>query len=182
MQAPNHVLAGVLIEKVFSGVKSRWLRGLLIAITGLLLHSIFDRIASLTYHPPQPDFKSLFWVSYHVLVLVGFIVSLYYFWKPYHVGIIFSILPDFDWVIIHGKEILGIRSGFYGNPWIHEGVHWLVDRVPPFSLLQHLPDLTTLPVAVLFELFIAGSMLYLIVNAPFAWNSEELDEPDMEES
>ena len=182
MQAPTHVLTGVLIEKAYFRVKSKWLRGFLIAVTAVFLHSVFDRLARLTYHPPEADFKSLFWVSYHVAVLLGFIVSLYYFWKPYKLGIIFSILPDFDWVIIHGKDILGIGDGFYDKPWIHESIHFFIDRIPPFSLLQHLPNLTNMPATVLFEIFIVCIMLYIILNAPFLWNSDEVDEIELEEA
>lgn len=142
MQAPTHVLVGVLIQKSYNQVKPHWLRVVLIAITGFFLHSVFDHIAKLTYHPSAPDFKSVFWVSYHLIVLTGFIVSLYYFWKPYKLGIFFSILPDVDWVIIHGREALDITSGFYDEPWIHKTIYWFVDHIPPFSCLQLLPDRT----------------------------------------
>lgn len=174
MQAPTHVLTGVLIERIFNGVRFYWLRVALIAVTGLFLHSIFDRIARLTFHPPDADLRDAFWVGYHLLVLIGFIVSLYYFWKPYKLGIIFSILPDFDWVIIHGKSLLGIESEYYNTPLIHHSIHSIVDRIPPFSWLQHLPDLTHLHWAALVEIFIVGILLYIIINEPFS--RDELDE------
>jgi len=180
MQAPTHVLTGVLIEKSFGRVRFPWLRIALIVITALFMHSVFDRLARLTYHPPEPDFKSTFWVGYHLLVAAGFIVSLYYFWRPFKLGIIFSILPDFDWVIIHGQEILGINIG-YSKPWIHEIIHHVADRVPPFSFLQYLPDLTHIPAAVLFELFIVVSLLYIILYEPLLWSNAETDEMGVEE-
>jgi hypothetical protein len=141
-----------------------------------------DRIALLTYHPPEPHFRSIFWLSYHILVVIGFILSLYYFWKAYWIGIFFSILPDFDWVIIHGKEIFGIQGGFYSQPWMHKSIHFFVDRIPPFSLLQHLPDLREMPTAALTEIFIACILLYIIFNAPFLWSEENVEEMDMEEA
>ena len=180
MQAPTHVLAGVLIQKTFGNIASKPLRIFLIAVTGLFLHSVFDRIARLTYHPPDPDFKNALWVGYHIIVLLGFIASLYYFWEPYKLGIIFSILPDFDWVIKHGSNALGVSSGFYDRPWIHESIHWFVDRIPPFAWLQHLPNLTHLPAAALFEVFIVAILLFVIINEPFPWSEEDV-EAEMEE-
>lgn len=174
MQAPTHVLIGVLVERTFNHVRQNWLRVPLIAVSGLFLHSVFDRIARLTFHPPDADFGDAFWLSYHLLVLIGFIMSLYYFWKPYKLGIIFSILPDFDWVIIHGKKIFGVGGGFYYQPLIHQFIHSFTDRIPPFSWLQHVPDLTHLRWAVLAEIFIAAILLYIIINDPFS--KDELDE------
>lgn len=162
MQGPTHVIAGVLVQKSFDGIKNQWVRVPLIAITGLFFHCVFDRIARLTYHPPDPDFKSVFWVSYHLVVLIGFIVSLYYFWKPYKLGIIFSILPDFDWVIKHGSSALDIQSS-YPNGFIHNCIHWFVDRIPPFSFLQYLPDYTHLPYGIALEVGLIVVML-LVIN------------------
>lgn len=173
MQAPTHVLTGVLIEKVFNGVRAYWLRVALIAVTGLFLHSVLDRLARLTFHPPRADFHDAFWAGYHLLVLVGFVISLYYFWKPYNLGIIFSILPDFDWVIIHGKNILGIEYGFYDRPFIHHFIYSVTDRIPPFSWLRHLPDLTHWPWASLGEVMLVCALVYIIINEPFPWREDE---------
>ena len=180
MQGPTHVLVGVLIERTFNGVRQNWLRVPLIAVTALFMHSVFDRIARLTYHPPEADFHSVFWISYHFVVLIAFIFSLYYFWKPYKLGIIFSVLPDFDWVIIHGKRIMGIDSDFYNQPWMHKSIHFLTDRIPPFSWLQHLPELTPFHWAALVEVLIVFSLFSLILYSPFSGNELE-EEAELED-
>ncbi len=163
MQAPTHVIAGTLIQKVFKNIPMPgWMRVTLIAGLGLFFHSVFDRIARLTYHPPDPDFNSVFWVSYHLLILLGFIVSMFYFWKPYKLGIFFSILPDFDWVVKHGSNALGVSPGWYDRPLIHETIHRFTDSVPPFSYLQNLPDLTHRTEGIIIEVLLITAMLFFI--------------------
>lgn len=165
MQAPTHVIAGALVGKAFQKIKPKPLRVALTAVTALFLHSVFDRIARLTYHPPNADFNDPFWVTYHGIVLAAFIAAIYFFWEDYKTGIIFSILPDLDWVIIHGSNILGAPLPYYDRPLIHTAIHYVTDHVPPFSLLQYLPDHTGSGAGIALEIVLNALMLLIIRRA-----------------
>lgn len=164
MQGTTHVVVGVIIEDAFRKVKNRVLRFVLIAATALLCHSIFDRIARLTFHPPDADFSDSFWVGFCIFALVSFVVSLYFFGKKYSTGIVFSLLPDFDWVIIHSSKILDINLPFYQKPHIHNFIHYIIDHTPPFSFLQYLPNYTAYYRGALVELLIISVFLYFILK------------------
>jgi hypothetical protein len=60
-----------------------------------------------------------------------------------------AILPDFDWVFIHGQSWTGINIPFYKQPHIHNFVHSIFDTLLPF--LNDLPDYRYNPWTALFE-------------------------------
>ncbi|GIV33228.1 MAG: hypothetical protein KatS3mg031_0763 [Chitinophagales bacterium] len=151
MQAPTHVLTGVIIEQLCRRTQPPWVKAVILCGSALLSHSILDRLARLTYHPPEPDFSSFFWVSYHLGVLAALIVFLRWFWKAYRYGIIFSVLPDLDWVIKHGYSVLGISPDFYNRPYLHTLIHWVSDHIPVLNHLQYLPDYTAYRQGALLE-------------------------------
>src|SRR5579863_1844565 len=104
MQTPTHMVAGVLIQKTIVG-KNRPLTLAIVAVVAFLSHGFLDKLAQITYHPANPDFHSVFWMTYHSILLVVAIVTGCIFWKKYKWGMIFANLPDVDWIFIHGQEI-----------------------------------------------------------------------------
>ena len=77
MQAPTHILAGKIIQQLTDRRDYRFLVVALTFFLGLLFHAIFDKLARMTYHPPNADFTDYFWVFYHLLLLLTTIVFLY---------------------------------------------------------------------------------------------------------
>jgi len=152
MQGPTHVLIGSALQKWGLEKQSWWIKNVIFIPLCLLGHSICDHFARLSYHPPQADFKDWFWVTYHALQLLLFLFFLWKFWKSYWIGIFFSLFPDFDWVFIHGAKLIGIQKPWYDKPYLHKAVHYVIDTIPPFSLLQKLPDLTAHKSLVLGEI------------------------------
>lgn len=170
MQEPTHILTGVIIQKSFEPMKNRKLAFGLMAVTAFLSHGFLDKLANLTYHPPEPNFRSPVWVGYHLFVLSATIAFLMIWWKRFKWGIIFACVPDLDWVFIHGREILQrlfhFRSHFYAHPYIHwlDGYIW--EHVPPLSFvaraLDALPSLRQNPLACVFEFLLIAFLLLVL--------------------
>lgn len=152
MQAPTHILTGVAIQKAFDRVKNRPLALFFIAVLAFLSHGILDKCNILFYHMPKADWQSVVWVGYHFgFLLPATLFFFYKFWRKYKWGIMFSILPDFDWVFKYGQEILGIKP-FYNDTYLHNFLHSILDT--PLGFLDALPDLRYNPYAALFEIVI----------------------------
>ncbi len=151
MQAPTHLLAGVLIQKAFESKKYPRLGLGLTAICAFLSHGLLDKLANLTYHRAKPDWHSAIWVSYHAALVLVTILFLYWWWKPYKWGIIFACLPDVDWIFIHGQELLHFQIPFYRQPHLHQLLHWIYQQLPFCAWLDHLPNYRNNPWAILPE-------------------------------
>jgi hypothetical protein len=136
MQTPTHMVAGVLIQKSIPG-KNRKLTLAIVAIVAFLSHGFLDKLAQITYHPANPDFHSVFWVTYHSILLVTAIIFGVIFWRKYKWGIIFANLPDVDWIFIHGQEIFHCKIPFYRQPHMHHFLGYIYDHIPPFSYVTH---------------------------------------------
>ena len=170
MQEPTHILTGVIIQKSFEGVKNRKLAFGLTAAVAFLSHGFLDKLANLTYHPPQPDFRSIFWVGYHLFVVVATIAFVLLWWKKFKWGILFACLPDLDWVFIHGGDILHklfhVQIRFYRHPYLHQADGYLWEHIPPLSFVAHgldrLPSLRHDPLACLFELLLVAILLLVL--------------------
>ncbi len=165
MQGATHVLVGISLEKIFNKKRMKPMaRFVVIAVLGLFLHSVFDRIARITYHPPDARYHDPFWVGWHLVIYSLTIYMLVKYWRHYPIGITFSILPDFDWVILHGsKALLGHHPSWYQEGHIHRLLHTITDHIPPFSLLHtHLPDNTDGKLGIVWEiLLIVGLVLFI---------------------
>lgn len=159
MQAPTHILAGVIIKKLFDWSEYKAVAYTLIAILAFLSHGLFDNLAKMTYHRPDADFSSPVWVGYHIAVLLVTIVFLYMYWRQCKIGIIFAMLPDFDWVMIHGQHILGINIPFYNTPHLHNFLHLIYDRL---IVWEYLPDLRYQPLAALWEVLLIAILIFII--------------------
>jgi hypothetical protein len=162
MQEPTHILAGVIIQKCCAWKKLRAFGLVLTAIVAFLSHGFLDKVANLTYHPAHADFHSVIWVSYHAAVLVATIVFLCTWWRRYWVGILFAMLPDLDWIFIHGQEILHISIPFYREPHLHHALRWIYAQVPALSFLDHLPKWRENPWAIVAEVLLVAVLVLII--------------------
>src|ERR1035441_2793199 len=66
-------------------------------------------------------------------------------------GIIFASLPDLDWVFIHAQEIFHFQVPFYRQPHLHNLLGRIFNELPPFTLLNRLPNYRHNPWAILPE-------------------------------
>lgn len=164
MQGATHVLVGISLEKIFRKDRMRpVLRFLVIAVLALFLHSVFDRIARITYHPPDARYNDVFWVAWHLVIYSVSIYLLVKFWAKYPIGITFSILPDFDWVILHGsKALLGQHPSWYQEGHIHKFLHYITDSIPPFSFLQYLPNNIEGKFGIVWEILLIAGLAIII--------------------
>lgn len=141
MQAPTHLATGILIQKAIRK-RQRYQRrySLTIASLALLSHGILDRLARFTYHPPVPLIQDWFWISYHLVIAVLTVYVVLNCWRKYKLGIIFSVLPDIDWVVLHVSDFLSIQIPFWKEPILHKFLFSFLDLLPPFSFLNSLSN------------------------------------------
>lgn len=163
MQVPTHILAGVIVQKLFQQKESSVASITITAVTAFLLHGLWDKLALLTYCPPEADFNDFFWLFYHVVILLVSVAFLYVWGNEYRWGVFFSLLPDADWLFVHGQKIAGTEIPFYNTPHLHNFLNNLYDSVVPFNYLSQLPDWRFYPVAILAELLF-GLVLYGIIG------------------
>lgn len=160
MQAPTHILTGSIITEAFKPMKNRVVASLLIAVCAFLSHGLLDKFAIMTYHRPDAELDNPVWVGYHAGVLVATILFIRWWWKDYKLGIIFAMLPDVDWIFIHGQKIIGINIPWYKSAHIHSIVHFVFDNLWPFYYLQNLPDYRFEPITALGEIFLLVILYY----------------------
>ncbi len=162
MQAPTHILAGIIIQQ--SVRRSPLPRAAALSLTAaaaFLSHGILDKLANMTYHPPRADFHSRFWVAFHLCVLATTILFFCLWWRRFKWGILFAVLPDFDWVLIHGQAIFHFQIPFYRTPHMHNLLHVIVDQTPPMSWIT-IPNHRQNPWACLWEVALVFLMLAAI--------------------
>lgn len=164
MQEPTHILAGVIIQKCCTWKRLRVVGLVVTAVLAFLSHGLLDKLAKLTYHPAHAHFHDYIWVSYHAAVAVATIVFVCIWWRQYWVGILFAMLPDLDWVFIHGQEIFHIKIPFYQQPHLHDLLHWMYAQVPALSFLDRLPRWRENPWAIVGEVVFVV-VLILIIRA-----------------
>ena len=137
-QEPTHTLAGVIIQKCFVWRRFRAVGLVVTAVIAFLSHGLLDKLANLTYHPVQyADFRQCRGeLSFGGSIFI--IVFLCIWWRRYWVGIWFAMLPDLDWVFIHGQEILHSDSVLPTSPHAYL-LHWIYAQIPGASFLDRLP-------------------------------------------
>lgn len=166
MQEPTHILAGVIIQKCFTRMKYRKVALALTAVTAFLSHGFLDKLAQMTFHPAKPDFHSFVWVAYHTMVAIVTVLFLVIWWRRWKWGIFFAMLPDVDWIFIHGQEILHIRIPFYTQPHLHHLLGFIYEKIPPFSwvtpYLDRLPNYRHNPLAALWEVLLVFVMIAIV--------------------
>jgi len=162
MQAPTHLATGVLIQKGLGKAQPSSLRYALTAILALLSHGILDRLARFTYHPPMPLVQDWFWVSYHSIFTLLAVYIFFKFWRKYRLGLIFSILPDVDWIVLYSSDLLSLQVPFWKEPILHKLFFSFLDLVPPFTFLNSLPDWSLERKGVILELVLLVVLITLI--------------------
>jgi hypothetical protein len=120
MQGPTHLIAGVLIQKSLRSVQPIKLQYFLLAFLAVLSHGVLDGLTRFTYHPSTPFLNDWFWVSYHVVIASLTIFIFVKFWVRYKIGLIFSIFPDFDWVVLHSSSFFSYQIPFWNEPLLHK--------------------------------------------------------------
>lgn len=164
MQAPTHILTGVLVQKIFKGNPTSIPAQFATVLFCYVSHIVLDKIARATYHPATADFTDMFWVTYHLIVLLGTITLLYIYGNEYKWGIIAALLPDIDWIFIHAQSLLKIEFLFYNQPYLHNILHLIFDQIPLLNELNNLPDYRQLPIACFFEIILV-LILVIAINA-----------------
>lgn len=166
MQGPTHLAMGILVQKTMKKVQVRsiYLYYFFVAFIAILSHGILDKLARFTYHPPMPLPEDEFWVSYHSIIVFLTIFIFYKMWKGYKIGLVFSILPDFDWIVLHLSNIFSIQIPFYKEPLLHEFFFSFLDWLPPFSFLLSLPNWNLERLAVITEFGVLAFICILIMG------------------
>jgi hypothetical protein len=155
MQAPTYILSGMIIKRTFDWKYYRFFSVLFTIITALLFHGIFDKLGKAMYGPGHIDFTDPFWLGYHILGWLTSLVMLYMFWRDYTLGIIFSLVPYIDWLIMGTAAAFG-KEVIYKQPWIHVGINYIIDNVIPLNYLNMLPDQRSNPLASVWEILLFG--------------------------
>lgn len=159
MQAPTHILAGVIINRIFKWRNYKPVGLLLTFICCLSVHGIFDKLA-LSVYQPEANFNDPVWLLYHIFMWLASIVLLYIFWRDYKWGIIFSLLPDIDWVILGVQHLFNFNIPFYNVPWFHFTLNYLLN-FPPFTYLDKLPDNRNNPWAFVWEFALIALLVFI---------------------
>ena len=113
---------------------------LLVAFLAILSHGILDKLARCTYHPSMPLVGDCFWISYHLIIAFLTVFIFVKYWKKYKIGLIFSVLPDLDWVVLHSSNFFSVKIPFWKEPILHKFFFSFLDVLPPFSFLNSLPN------------------------------------------
>jgi hypothetical protein len=129
----------MLIQKAFSRVRLKVARYFFIALLAFLSHGILDGLARFTYHPPEP-IGDAFWVCYHLILLFLTIHIFLKYWKKYKLGLVFSILPDIDWIVLYSSKLLSIQISFWTEPILHRTFFGFIGSLPQLSFLNSLPN------------------------------------------
>jgi hypothetical protein len=178
MQAPTHLLTGILIQKAFKRVRPAVVRHFIIALLAFLSHGILDSLVRFTYHPPEP-IANAFWISYH---LIMFFLTVYIFlkyWRKYKLGLVFSILPDFDWVVLYSSKFLSIQIPFWTKPIFHKISFDFLGSLPQLSFLSSLPNWSLDEKAAILEMVpLLILITYFYINEGRAKEARKLTPPN----
>lgn len=159
MQGPTHLVTGILIQKVLRNLRPLPLQYFLVAFLAFISHGFLDKLAMLTYHPPKPLRGDWFWISYHLIIAFLTIFIFVKYWKKYKLGLIFSVLPDFDWVLIHSSNLFSLQIPFWKEPILHKFFFSFLNSLHLLNFLNTFPQWTIERKGVIFEL-----ILFLILS------------------
>ena len=163
MQGPTHMATGILIQKAMKRVRPDPLRYGLVAVLAFLSHGLLDKLATCTYHPGKPLVEDWFWNSYHILIAVLTVLIFVRYWKRYKLGLLFSVLPDLDWAVIHCSSFFSIQIPFWREPILHKLVQNLVRLLfPPIKFLDSLPNWGLVRKAALIECSLLAALFVFI--------------------
>lgn len=162
MQAITHFLTGVAIEQRAQALQPSGLRWAAVAGLGIVSHGLLDRLARLTYHPPDARWHDPFWVAFHVPIFVGSAVVLVRYWKHYKWGMLFASLPDFDWVLIKPLQLVGVKLEVNGPTWLHRIAYSILDTLPILRETERIPTRTDTQSGVVLEAALLLGLWWLI--------------------
>lgn len=175
MQAPTHLITGILIQQTITREQPITLqRFLVIAFAGIFSHGILDELAVLTYHPPASLAQDWFWISYHSIIGLLTIAILAKHWKKYSIGLIFSVFPDLDWIMIFLSKCFSLQIPFWRDKLVHQFLFHILDPLPPSSLLCHFPKCNLARQNVLPELALLGILSISILATSNQWGNIRL--------
>lgn len=140
MQAPTHLLTGVLLQRLLRSHDFVWPANMLIAVSGFLSHGLLDKLAISTYQPSEAAISDGFWLGFHIITFLTSVVVIYVYGAEFKWGMSMALLPDIDWIFVHGQNLTGLETGFYHTPFIHESLNTLFDNIPGIYLFNFLPD------------------------------------------
>jgi hypothetical protein len=164
MQLPTHFVAGVLIDKLVNKIHLPAPAGWAVTAAACYIsHGVLDKLARATYHPPDP-LDNPFWIGYHKKILPAFTWFVAAWFGPRHwFAMLFSALPDLDWVVRGLSARYGWHIPGWDKPILNEGLHTALDQVPVVNQLNRLPDLRFDPRGALVEAGLVAGMLMAIV-------------------
>ena len=162
MQNVTHLASGILIQKATARVQDASLRRLLVASLGLLSHGVLDKLARMTYHPPDPQPDDPFWVTYHKTLYTASVLVLIAGYRSYKQGMFWASAPDLDWVVRWVSRRLPADAPLWEEPILHKTLHRLIDSLPGLSLLNHLPDWRSKKKGALVEITLLATLAMLI--------------------
>jgi hypothetical protein len=156
MQAPTHILTGILIQKTVRPIKSRSVRTGTIITLGAASHLLLDKFARLTYHPADPMPRDGFWLAHYTLTMTsaGLLVGKHR--KTYKTGMLAAVIPDFDWLLFWGLKLLPWRRRQPSSPLLHRYGYRLIEKVPAIRALKRLPDWNRARWSTALELMLCG--------------------------
>jgi len=150
MQAPTHILTGILLLEIFRAIfptAALWIQIVVVLPLAVASHFLLDASSIITYHPPKADWKDWFWVSYHSVIYIGAIVILVFYLVDYWWVILAANLPDIvDWLIL--------RAIFKKKPVCHP----VADKIRNF-LFRKTPNWNHKRWTIIFEFVIVGVLL-----------------------
>lgn len=161
MQAPTHILAGIIIRRAFGWRYYRFFAVLFTILAALFFQGVFDKLGKAVYGPETIDFNDPFWLIYHIAMWLLSIVMLYVYWGEYKLGIVFSLLPDVDWIVLGIQNAIGKELIFYKQPLIHNALNYILDITVPFNYLNLLPDQRNNALACLWEVLLFALLMLI---------------------
>ncbi len=166
MQAPTHLLTGVLIDQALPDIRPGYARQLMVGFLAVYSHATLDAVSALTYHPPASLASDRFWLGYHagLAALSGWVWAANY--KQHRWAMICAVLPDLDWLLVKVPKLFGTRITFWQQPMLHELLLKTLYVMPPLRLLVRLPNLRQRRPAALLEL-----ILFLLLSGLSRWQS-----------
>ncbi len=156
MQAPTHILTGILIQKTVRPIKSASVRTGTIITLGAASHLLLDKFARLTYHPADPMPRDGFWLAHYTLTLASAGVLVGKHRKEYKTGMLAAVIPDFDWVLVWGLKLLPWRRQQPASTLLHTYGDRMIEKVPAIRALRRLPDWKLVRWSTALELLLCG--------------------------
>jgi len=165
MHSPTHIVAGLVIGRSFKWKQYRFFAALFTVLFALFAHAFMDSIAKYPTAYPSLNFSEPVWLLVHVISLLGSIVLLYVYWTEYCLGILCSILPDIEWLLLSVVDACGKEITLYKKPFIHLGMIQIIEAIPLFTFLHEMPPYLNYAIAAFSELavFIGLYILFKMV-------------------